>query len=119
MSGEQHYYFGSGDHVTMHGGSGNIGIDKRVISPQAVSPEVQKALRELLTLLPELRAQVSAAGAEVLDDSLPALRAEANVSPRERHRALHAVAGIAATVGALGAPILESVNKILGLLGAK
>ncbi|RKN37477.1 hypothetical protein [Streptomyces hoynatensis] len=119
MSGDQHYYFGSGDHVTMHGGSGNVGIDKRVTPAQELPPAVQEALGELLTLIAELRAQVPPVSAEALDDSLPALRAEADVPPRERHRALLAVAGIASTIGALGAPIVEAVNKVLSLLGAK
>jgi hypothetical protein len=116
--GGRHYYFGSGDHVTLHGGSGNVGIDKRV-TPAPEAPAVQEALRELLTLVQELRGQVPQAGADALDDSLPALRAEANVPQQERHRALYAVAGIAATFGALGVPIVEAVNKVLGLLGAQ
>ncbi|RNG16623.1 hypothetical protein [Streptomyces botrytidirepellens] len=119
MSGDQHYYFGSGDHVTMHGGSGNIGIDKRVTPVQEQPEAVQEALRELLTLVQELRAQVPPVSAGALDDSLPALRAEADVPPQERHRALLAVAGIAATIGALGVPIIEAVNKVLELMGAK
>jgi hypothetical protein len=118
-AGDQHYYFGGGDHVTMHGGSGNIGIDKRVTAPQELPPAVQEALRELLTLIQSRRAQVPPVSAIALDDSLPALRADADVPPQERHRALLAVAGIAATVGAVGAPIVEAVNKVLELMGAK
>ncbi|MFE6741967.1 hypothetical protein [Streptomyces tubercidicus] len=119
MSGDQHYYLGSGDHVTLHGGSGNVGIDKRVTPAPDLAPAVQEALRELLSLVQELRAQVPQAGAVALDDSLPALRAEANVPQQERHRALYAVAGIAATFGALGVPIVEAVNKVLALLGTQ
>ncbi|MFF2806605.1 hypothetical protein ACFVT2_05375 [Streptomyces sp. NPDC058000] len=117
--GDQHYYFGSGDHVTMHGGSGNVGIDKRVTPAQELTPAVQEALCELLFLVQELRGQVPQPSADVLGDSLPALRAEADVPQQERHRALYAVAGIAATVGSLGVPIVEAVNKVLGLLGAQ
>jgi hypothetical protein len=29
MSNETHHYYGDGDHVRMHGGTHNIGIDKR------------------------------------------------------------------------------------------
>lgn len=119
MSGGQHYYFGSGDHVTMHGGTGNTGIDKRVAAAQEQPQAVQEALSELLTLLQELRAQVPPASAGALDDSLPALRADADVQPQERHRALLAVAGIAATIGSLGVPVVEAVNKVLELIGAK
>lgn len=119
--GEQHYYFGSGDHVTMRGGSGNVGIDKRVTPAQELDPAVQQALEELLALIQELRGQgqVPQASADALDDSLPALRAEPDVPQQERHRALYAVAGVAGTLGALGVPIVEAVNKVLGLLGAQ
>lgn len=120
MSAEdRHYYFGSGDHVTMHGGSGNTGIDKRVTAAQELPAEVQQALGELVALIRTLRTELAPASSEALDDSLPALRAEADVQPRERHRALLAVAGIAATTGALGVPIVEAVNKVLELMGAK
>lgn len=120
MSAEgQHYYFGSGDHVTMHGGSGNIGIDKRVTAAQELPQTVQQALRELVALIQELRTEVPPANSEALDDTLPALRADADVQPAERHRALLAVAGVAATTGALGVPIVEAVNKVLELMGAK
>lgn len=121
--GEQHYYFGDGDHVTMRGGSGNVGIDKRVTQAQELDPAVQQALEELLALVRELRGQVQVqvpqASADTLDDSLPALRADADVPQPERHRALYAVAGVAATLGALGVPIVEAVNKVLELLGAQ
>ncbi|ARF58393.1 hypothetical protein [Streptomyces gilvosporeus] len=117
--GDQHYYLGSGDHVTMHGGSGNVGIDKRVTPPQELAPAVQEALGELLSLVQEMRNQLPQAGADALDESLPALRTEANVPQQERHRALFAVAGIAATFGALGVPIVEAVNKVLGLMGTQ
>jgi hypothetical protein len=117
--GDQHYYFGGGDHVAMHGGSGNVGIDKRVLPAQELPPAVQEALGELLGLLRELRAQVAPASAEALDTALPALQAEADIPPQERHRALLAVAGIAATIGTVGGPVVEAVNKVLELLGAK
>ncbi|MFE7565511.1 hypothetical protein ACFU76_00875 [Streptomyces sp. NPDC057539] len=118
-TGNQHYYFGGGDHVSMYGGSGNIGIDKRVTPVQELPQAVQEALGELLSLIQELRAQVPPVSSDALDDALPALRAEADVQPPERHRALLAVAGIAATIGALGVPVVEAVNKVLELMGAK
>jgi len=49
----------------------------------------------------------------------PALTTDPGAAPQERHRALMAVAGIAATVGAVGQPALEAVNRILGLLGGR
>ncbi|MEV8331965.1 hypothetical protein [Streptomyces niveus] len=117
--GNQHYYFGNGDHVTMRGGSGNIGIDKRVTPAQEMPQAVAEALSELLTLIQELRAQAPPVSSDALDDLLPVLRPEADVQPPERHRALLAVAGIAATIGAFGVPVVEAVNKVLELMGAK
>jgi hypothetical protein len=105
-----------GDYVEMHGGTGNTGIDKRT-TVQQLPPETQAALRELLAMVVELRTQVSPAGAETIDGALPVLRADAAVEPQHRRSALYAVAGIAATAGALGVPIVDGVNKVLELLG--
>ncbi|MFF4489645.1 hypothetical protein ACFY0F_24630 [Streptomyces sp. NPDC001544] len=117
MSGD-HYYFG--DSVTMHGGRGNTGIVKNQTAPAApaASPELQAAIGELIVLVGQLRAQVPAASAQAIDDSLPDITADPDAAPQERHRALMAVAGIAATVGAVGQPVVEAVNKILGLLSS-
>ncbi|GGV78026.1 MULTISPECIES: hypothetical protein [Streptomyces] len=38
------------------------------------------------------------------------------VPPQQRHRALTAVAGIAATVGAVGRPVAEAVDRVLSLI---
>ncbi|MEV0783175.1 DUF5955 family protein [Streptomyces sp. NPDC050423] len=113
----------TGDNVNMYGGSGNTGIqNNRFAQPatEPVSPELREAVRELLRLVGELRGQLPPASARVLDDNLPALTGEADAppAPEERHRALLAVAGIAATVSAVGEPVIEAVRKVLGLLGA-
>lgn len=78
---------------------------------------MEAAIRELVGLVGELRAQVPSASARAIDDSLPDITAGPAAAPRERHRALMAVAGIAATVGTVGRPVIEAVNRILGLLG--
>ncbi len=116
MSGDNYYF---GDTVNMHGGRGNTGIVKHQAAPAdaAVSPALQQAVAELLRLVQELRASVPPASAQALDDSLPDITADAAVPPQQRHRALLAVAGIAATVGAVGQPVVEAVNRILALLG--
>ncbi|MGW6903750.1 hypothetical protein [Streptomyces sp. NPDC054940] len=117
MSGDSYHF---GDSVTMHGGQRNVGIDKRqTVSGDAApaSAEMLSAVQELLRLVEELRAQVPAASAQAIDDSLPAIGPDAAVPAQDRHRALMAIAGIAATVGAVGQPVLEAVNKLLGLLG--
>ncbi|MER5434953.1 hypothetical protein [Streptomyces sp. NPDC002588] len=116
MSTNNHY----GDNVNMYGGSGNIGMIKNqgVVPAAPASPELEAAVRELLALLRELRPHIPAVSAQALDDSLPALTADAAAPVQERHRALIAVAGIAATIGAVGQPVVEAVNRILGLLSA-
>ncbi|MFD8983603.1 hypothetical protein [Streptomyces sp. NPDC059564] len=107
----------SGDTVNMFGGQGNKGIVYEGGSPAARSPE--QAVRELLALLAELRAHVPPESARCIDSSLAAITADpAAVEPAERHRALMAVAGIAATVGAVGVPVVEAVRALLALLGA-
>ncbi|WP_406443286.1 hypothetical protein OHB14_30365 [Streptomyces sp. NBC_01613] len=118
MSGDNYYF---GDSVTMHGGTGNTGIVKNqaAADPSPVAPALQEAVDELRRLIEALRDQVPAASAQAIDDSLPALTTDAGTAPQERHRALMAVAGIAATVGAVGQPALEAVNRILGLLGGQ
>lgn len=117
MSGDSYFF---GDSVTMHGGTGNTGIVKNQTAPAAAepaSPALQEAVEELRRLIQELRGQVPAASAQSIDDSLPDITADADTPSQERHRALMAVAGIAATVGTVGQPVLEAVNRILGLLG--
>ncbi|MFJ8537397.1 hypothetical protein [Streptomyces sp. NPDC093591] len=119
MSGDNYYF---GDSVTMHGGRNNIGIDKKQVvsgDASAASAEMLAAVQELLRLVEELRTRVPAASAQTIDDSLPVISADTEAAPQERHRALMAIAGIAATVGAVGQPVLEAVNRVLGLLGGQ
>ncbi|MFF2958154.1 hypothetical protein ACFVT1_04360 [Streptomyces sp. NPDC057963] len=115
MSSGNSYHYGNnihGDNVNMYGGSGNTGIVKHQ------SPALPEAIGELVRLLQELRGELPPASAQVIDGSLPAITPHTN-APQERHRALIAVATIAATVGALGQPVADAVDKILGLLGAQ
>ncbi|MGW5443745.1 hypothetical protein [Streptomyces asiaticus] len=109
------YYYG--DNVNVHGGQHITGMIKNQTAPAApVSPELQTAIHELLELVRELRSQVSPASARAIDDSVSDIAAGATTPAQERHRALMAVAGIAATVGAVGQPVIDAVNKILELL---
>jgi hypothetical protein len=108
-----HYY---GDNVNMHGGHHNTGMIKNQASAEPASPELLAATQELLRLVAELRSQVPPASARAIDDSLPDITAGRAVPAQERHRALMAVAGIAATVGAVGQPVISAVNKLLELL---
>ncbi|MFJ4823068.1 hypothetical protein ACIP5L_07275 [Streptomyces bacillaris] len=110
--------FHLGDNVNMYGGTNNTGIIKNA-APAAMAPEVRSAIAALTTQLRELRAEVSPLGAQTIDESLPVLAPDSVVQPQVRARALMAVAGVAATAGALGVPIVEAVNGILQLLGVQ
>ncbi|CAM5703916.1 MULTISPECIES: hypothetical protein [Streptomyces] len=116
MSGNNYYY---GDNVNMYGGQGNQGIVKTQAGTGAagLDPALVAALAELHRQIGELRARVPAPSAQLLEESLPALSAEAAVPAQERHRALMAIAGIATTVGAVGRPVTEAVQAVIGLLG--
>ncbi|UFR02990.1 hypothetical protein KBP30_18175 [Streptomyces sp. Go40/10] len=116
MSGNNYYY---GDNVNMYGGQGNTGIVKTQTGAGAAGPDpaLVAALAELHRQIAELRALVPAPSAQLLEESLPALSAEAAVPAQERHRALMAIAGIAATVGAVGRPVAQAVQAVVGLLG--
>ncbi|WP_320778814.1 hypothetical protein [Streptomyces sp. CRN 30] len=119
MSGDSYHF---GDNVNMHGGMGNTGIDKRhmmAADATAASAALQEAVRELHRLIDDLHGRLPPASARTLEDSLPAVTADAAVQPQDRHRALMAIAGIATTVGTLGQPVLDAVNRILQLLGAQ
>ncbi|MGW2705114.1 hypothetical protein [Streptomyces sp. NPDC001340] len=115
MSSNNYYY---GDNVNMYGGQDNKGIVKTQVGGGAeqLNPALVAALAELHRMIGELRAQVPGPSAQLLDESLPAISADTAVPAQERHRALMAVAGIAATVGAVGQPVAEAVRMVLGMI---
>ncbi|MER6028575.1 hypothetical protein [Streptomyces sp. NPDC001851] len=115
MSGTNYYY---GDNVNMYGGQGNQGIVRNEGGAGAgqQDPALAAALAELNGLITRLRTQVSAPDAQLLDESLPALSPDAAVPALERHRALRAIAGIAAAVGAVGQPVAEAVRAITAMV---
>ncbi|MEU9479191.1 hypothetical protein [Streptomyces sp. NPDC048191] len=110
------YYYG--DNVNMYGGQGNRGIVKTQVGTGAGQPDpaLVAALAELRGLIAELRAHVPAPSVPLLEESLPAISADAAVPAQERHRALLAIAGIAGTVGAVGQPVAEAVRVIIGMI---
>ncbi|GGZ57398.1 hypothetical protein GCM10010387_59220 [Streptomyces inusitatus] len=116
MSGDN-YHFGDSDNVNMYGGTNNTGIVKNA-APVSMSPELRSAIEALTAQIRDLRAEVSPPGARTIDESLPVLAPDAVVPTQVRTHALMAIAGVAATAGALGVPIVEAVNGILQLLGA-
>lgn len=120
MSGENRFT-SYGDNVNIIGGTGHTGMVKNygASSGPAMDPELRAALGELVRLVGELREQVPPATAQTIDAALPVLASDDTTQQQERHGALMAIAGIAATAGALGAPVLDAVNRVLQLLGAQ
>ncbi|WP_408057766.1 hypothetical protein OG542_16910 [Streptomyces violaceus] len=110
------YHFG--DNVNMHGGSGNTGIVKNGATGDSLDPTLRRAMAELLQGVRELREQLPQPSAQLIDESLPVLSADA-VPQEERRRALMAVAAIAAAVGAVGQPVAEAANRILQMLSGQ
>ncbi|MFZ3499575.1 hypothetical protein ACODT5_41300 [Streptomyces sp. 5.8] len=109
-----------GDKVVMNDGQGNIGIVKNqsptIGGPQGAPRMPQEAIQELERLLLELRAQVTPAGAGIIDANLPVI-ASAESAPAARYGALSAVLGIAALAGEVGRPVFDAVTQLLALLG--
>ncbi|QNE75886.1 hypothetical protein F0344_15700 [Streptomyces finlayi] len=117
MSGDVYH----GKVVNMHGGQGNTGMINYGSDPVGSTPPdpaLEQAVRELVALLTDLRACVAPATAQHIDASLPAITADPAVPPEERHSALLTVAGIAATAGALGQPVLDAARALIELIAA-
>ncbi|MEU5535274.1 hypothetical protein [Streptomyces sp. NPDC020362] len=107
MSAGDSYHYG--DQVNVHG-SHNIGMIKHQPA------DAQQQIRDLADLIAELRGQVPAGAAQVIDESLPVLTDEAS-TPQDRRDALQALSTIARTVGEVGLPVVEAVRRVLQLLG--
>ncbi|MFI6419567.1 hypothetical protein ACIBG6_19505 [Streptomyces sp. NPDC050842] len=118
MSGDgNNYYFG--DAVNIHGGTEITGIVNNYPAPPQ-QPTLEEALRTVVALMRELRAEVAPEDQQSFDEALPVLAADATgagVETPVRRRALLTVAGIAAMLGTLGAPLLDSARAALELLG--
>ncbi|GGY43408.1 hypothetical protein [Streptomyces omiyaensis] len=104
----------SGDTVNMYGGERNTGIVHHHAPVPATTPE--QALAAVRELAEALRAQLPDADREALDEGLAELDGAA--PGPSRRRTLLALAGIAATVGAVGQPLLDAVRAALELLAA-
>ncbi|MEW1547428.1 hypothetical protein [Streptomyces tsukubensis] len=100
--------------VNMHGGDGNIGVhyDQRTIAPVSYDA----GLRELRTLLAELRAGVPEGDGRTLDEAMGVL-AEPDTQPQNRRNALMAIIGVAATAETLGESVLSLARQLTQLLG--
>ncbi|MFD3661328.1 hypothetical protein ACFWVF_12135 [Streptomyces sp. NPDC058659] len=110
---------GGRDTVNIFGGEGHTGIVHNHHAPSQ-QPTLEEALRTVVTLMRELRAEVAPEDRRSFDEALPVLAADATGAAVEtpvRRRALVTVAGIAALLGTLGAPLLDSARAALELLG--
>ena len=102
----------SGDSVVQFGGHDNIG---KVVNQASADPRT--ALEEVIRLAEALRGQVPPADAKAIDESVGLLR-HGDASDRNTlRRALGNIAGIAALVGQVGAPVIEAVRRVLSALG--
>ncbi|MER5201785.1 hypothetical protein [Streptomyces sp. NPDC002825] len=110
-SGNHHYY---GDAVNINGGQGHTGIVHHHHAPQAT---LEETLRAVVELARALRGEVPEEDRSSIDDALPVLAAGPSAEPATRRRSLMALAAVAATVGAIGQPLLDSVRAALELVG--
>ena len=100
-----------GDSVTQYG-DGNTGIVK---SQPAADPA--SALRELTRLVQVLREQVPSADRQVIDESMRAIGTGHNVDKGTMRQALSKIAGIAALVGEVGAPVIGAIRAVMAGFG--
>jgi hypothetical protein len=113
------YHFGDkvggdkvgGDKVSVRG-KHNVGMIKNqgTTDPRA-------ALEEMINAVQVLRGQVSAADRQVIDESMNIVRRADNVEKGTLRRALSNIAGVAAMVGQVGVPVIESVRAVMAAFG--
>ncbi|MCX5391640.1 hypothetical protein [Streptomyces sp. NBC_00094] len=117
--------YGGGDQVNIFGGTAHTGIVHHHVAAQ---PTLEEALRAVVALMRELRAEVAPEDRGAFDEALPVLAADVLAAPapavdapadaqQTRRRALVTVAGIAAVLGTVGTPLLEAARAALELLG--
>ena len=107
MSSNYHF----GDEVTQHGNY-NVGMIKN----QAPA-DPQATFREMISAVQVLRSQVSAADRQVIDESMKTIGTGDNVDKGTLRRALVSISGIALIVGEVGAPVVESIRKVMAAFG--
>jgi len=104
-----------GQHVSMHGGSNNVGINTGSVNYGAATP--QDALRELTDAVNALRGHISPADRQVVDASMRTVGTGANAEPGGFRRALRDISGVAGMVGQVGVPVIEAVRKVMAAFG--
>ncbi|MET9830383.1 hypothetical protein ABZ078_13895 [Streptomyces sp. NPDC006385] len=108
-----------GSIVNMNGGRGNTGINHGTVvhnDGTAQDTELRAAVRDLTRLLKDLRPELTPDQAQTVENALPALTPD-RAALRERGMILASVAQIAASVGEVGRPVVEALERLLGLLG--
>ncbi|MEU3748154.1 MULTISPECIES: hypothetical protein [Streptomyces] len=122
MSGDGGNNYFHGDAVIIHDGTGHQGIVHNYAAPPK-PPTLDEALRTVVALMRELRAEVGPEDQRSFDDALPVLAADATdaagtaVEVPGRRRALLTVVGIATLLGTVGTPLLDAARAALELLG--
>jgi hypothetical protein len=107
MSSSYHY----GDEVTQYGDH-NVGMVK---GQTPADPQV--ALREMMDAVRILQGQVSVADRQAIDEAMDTISAGDTSNRQSWRRALGEIAGIATLVGQVGAPVVESVRKVMAAFG--
>ncbi|MDV5146713.1 hypothetical protein R1T08_21605 [Streptomyces sp. SBC-4] len=113
-------HHGSGDQVNIFGGTGHTGITHNHPAPPQQQPALEAALRTVVELMEQLRADVGPEDRRSFDEALPVLDpdgGDAAVPAPVQRRALVTVAGTAALLGAVGTPLLDSARAAMELLG--
>ncbi|MFE4359840.1 hypothetical protein [Kitasatospora sp. NPDC056800] len=109
-----------GDRVTIHGGSGNVGIQHNngAVGDQALPPEVAALFARLAAVVTDLArdGRLHEADRQGLAEALPVLTSPAAEEPRSRRNTLLLLAGLAQSVGEAAAPALGLANQLLALL---
>jgi hypothetical protein len=107
MSSSYHF----GDEVTQYGDH-NVGMIK-----SQTPADLQAALRDMVHAVRILRGQVSVADRHVIDEAMDTISAGDTSHRQSWRRALGDIAGIATVVGQVGAPVVESVRKVMAAFG--
>jgi hypothetical protein len=107
MSSSHHY----GDKVTQYGDH-NVGINKG-----QTPADPQAALREMIHAVRILQGQVSVSDRQAIDEAMATINAGDTSNKQSWRRALGDIAGIATVVGQVGAPVFESVRKVMAAFG--
>ena len=104
-----------GQHVSMRGGSHNVGINTGTVNNAPAAP--QDALRELADAVDALRAHLAPADRAVVDASMRTVGTAPNAEPGGFRGALRDISGVASMVGQLGVPVVEAVRRVMAAFG--